>query len=61
LRREDYGAYLLHRTKTSIIYKATGNLRVVQILLGHTKVENMVRYIDVDIEDALAFAEGTEI
>jgi site-specific recombinase XerC len=42
-------------------YKATGNLRAVQILLGHTKIENTVRYLGVDIEDALALAEGTEI
>jgi len=57
----DYGTYSLPRTKASIIYKATGNLRAVQILLGHTKIENTVRYLGVDIEDALILAEGTEI
>ena len=46
------------RTKASIIYKQTGNLRAVQILLGHTKIESTVRYLGVDIEDALAIAEG---
>lgn len=51
----------LRRTKASIIYKATGNLRAVQILLGHTKIENTVRYLGVDVEDALTLAEGTEI
>ncbi|MFN3459376.1 MAG: tyrosine-type recombinase/integrase [Oceanibaculum sp.] len=51
----------LRRTKASIIYKATGNLRAVQILLGHTRIENTVRYLGVDIEDALALSEGTEI
>ena len=61
LRREDYGTHSLRRTKASIIYKATGNLRVVQILLGHSKIENTVRYLGVDIEDALTLAEGTEI
>ena len=61
LRREEYGIHSLRRTKASIIYKATGNLRAVQILLGHTKIENTVRYLGVDIEDALALAEGTEI
>lgn len=61
LRREEYGTHSLRRTKASIIYKATGNLRAVQILLGHTKIENTVRYLGVDIEDALALAEGTEI
>jgi site-specific recombinase XerC len=61
LRREDYGSHSLRRTKASIIYKPTGNLRAVQILLGHTKIESTVRYLGVDIEDALALAEGTEI
>lgn len=61
LRREEYGTHSLRRTKASIIYKATGNLRAVQILLGHTKIENMVRYLGVDVEDALTLAEGTEI
>ncbi len=61
LRREDYGTHSLRRTKASIIYKQTGNLRAVQILLGHTKIESTVRYLGVDIEDALALAEATEI
>jgi site-specific recombinase XerC len=61
LRREDYGTHSLRRTKASIIYKATGNLRAVQILLGHTKIVNTVRYFGVDVEDALTLAEGTEI
>jgi hypothetical protein len=43
------------------IYKQTGNLRALQILLGHTKIESTVRYLGVDIEDALALAEGTEV
>jgi hypothetical protein len=61
LRREDYGTHSLRRTKASIIYKQTGNLRAVQILFGHTKIESTVRYLGVDIEDALALAEGTEV
>jgi site-specific recombinase XerC len=61
LRREEYGTHSLRRTKASIIYKATGNLRAVRILLGHTKIENTVRYLGVDVEDALTLAEGTEI
>ena len=61
LRCEEYGTHSLRRTKASIIYKATGNLRAVQILLGHTKIENTVRYLGVDVEDALTLAEGTEI
>ena len=61
LRREDYGTHSLRRTKASIIYKSTGNLRAVQILLGHTKIESTVRYLGVDVEDALTLAEGTEV
>lgn len=61
LPNEDYGTHSLRRTKASIIYKATGNLRAVQILLGHTKIESTVRYLGVDVEDALTLAEGTEI
>ena len=61
LHREDYGTHSLRRTKASIIYKQTGNLRAVQILLGHTKIESTVRYLGVDIEDALHLAESTEI
>ena len=61
LCREDYGTHSLRRTKAAMIYKATGNLRAIQILLGHTKIENTVRYLGVDIEDALELAERTEI
>ena len=61
LRREEYGTHSLRRTKASIIYKATGNLSAVQLLLGHTKIENTVRYLGVDVEDALILAENTEI
>ena len=61
LRREEYGTHSMRRTKASMIYKATGNLRAIQILLGHSKIENTVRYLGVDIEDALLLAERTEI
>jgi integrase len=61
LRREDYGTHSLRRTKASIIYKATGNLRAVQILLGHIKIESTVRYLGVDVEDALHLAESTDV
>jgi hypothetical protein len=56
LRAEEHGTKSLRRTKAALIYKATGNLRVIQILLGHTKIENTVRYLGVDI-DALTPAE----
>ena len=61
LRKEEYGTHSMRRTKASMIYKATGNLRAIQILLGHSKIENTVRYLGVDIEDALLLAERTEI
>jgi hypothetical protein len=48
LRPEEYGTHSLRRTKAPIIYKATGNLRAIQILLGHTKIENTVRYLGVE-------------
>lgn len=56
-----FGTHSLRRTKASLIYKRTGNLRAVQILLGHTKIESTVRYLGVDLEDALALSEGTDI
>jgi integrase len=56
-----FGTHSLRRTKVSMIYKATGNLSAVQILLGHTNIENTVRYLGVDIDDALTLSERTEI
>lgn len=61
LDHREYGTHSLRRTKASLIYKATGNLRAVQILLGHTNIENTVRYLGVDIDDALTLSERTEI
>ncbi len=57
LQPHDYGTHSLRRTKASIIYKATGNLRAVQILLGHAKIDSTVRYLGVDVEDALELAD----
>lgn len=59
--RSEYGTHSLRRTNAWIIYRATGNLRAVQILLGHSKIENTVRYLGTDVEDALVLAENTEI
>jgi integrase len=56
-----YGAHSLRRTKASLIYKKTGNLRAVQLLLGHTKIESTVRYLGIEVDDALAISEQTEI
>ena len=61
LDAREYGTHSLRRTKASLIYKATGNLRAVQILLGHSKIENTIRYLGVDTDDALTLAERTEI
>ena len=61
LRRAEYGTHSMRRTKAAMIYRATGNIRAIQILLGHTKIENTVRYLGVDVEDALLLAERTEI
>ena len=56
-----YGTHSMRRTKVAQIYKKTGNLRAVQLLLGHTKMDSTVRYLGVDLEDALAISEGVEI
>jgi integrase len=56
-----YGTHSMRRTKVAQIYKKTGNLRAVQLLLGHTKMDSIVRYLGVDLEDALAISESVEI
>lgn len=56
-----FGTYSLRRTKATLIYRRTGNLRAVQILLGHSKIESTVRYLGVEVDDALAIAEQIEI
>ncbi len=55
-----YGTHTLRRTKASLIYRKTKNLRAVQFLLGHTKLESTVRYLGIEVEDALAIAERTD-
>jgi len=56
-----YGTHSLRRTKATLIYRRTGNLRAVQLLLGHTKIESTVRYLGIDIDDALAISEQVDI
>lgn len=56
-----YGTHSLRRTKPTLIYKRTHNLRAVQLLLGHTKLESTVRYLGIEVADALEIAEQTEI
>ncbi|GCD76290.1 phage integrase [Acetobacter pasteurianus NBRC 3299] len=57
----EYGTHSLRRTKVAMIYKRTGNIRAVQILLGHSKLDSTVRYLGVDVEDALALSEATDL
>jgi integrase len=57
----DYGTHSLRRTKVTLIYRRTKNLRAVQLLLGHTKLESTVRYLGIEVDDALEIAEQTEV
>jgi integrase len=54
-------AHSLRRTKATLIYRRTGNLRAIQLLLGHTKIESTVRYLGVEVDDALAIAEQVDV
>lgn len=56
-----YGTHTMRRTKASLIYRRTRNLRAVQPLLGHTKLESTVRYLGIEVDDALEIAEQTEV
>jgi integrase len=56
-----YGTHSLRRTKATLIYRRTGNLRAVQLLLGHTKIESTVRYLGIEVDDAIAIAEQVDI
>ncbi|BAP80562.1 integrase family protein [Pseudomonas sp. MT-1] len=56
-----YGTHTMRRTKASLIYRRTKNLRAVQLLLGHMKLESTVRYLGIEIDDALEMAEQTEV
>jgi integrase len=56
-----YGTHSLRRTKATLIYRRTKNLRAVQSLLGHTKLESTVRYLGIELDDALEIAEQTEV
>jgi integrase len=56
-----FGTHSLRRTKPTLIYRRTGNLRAVQLLLGHTKIESTVRYLGIEVDDALAIAEEVDV
>lgn len=55
-----YGTHSMRRTKATLIYARTKNIRAVQLLLGHTKVDNTIRYLGIEIEDALKLSEETD-
>ena len=57
----EYGTHSMRRNKASLIYRRTKNLRAVQILLGHTKMESTVKYLGIEVDDALEMAEQTEV
>ena len=61
LDRADYGTHSMRRTKATLIYRRTKNLRAVQLLLGHSKLESTVRYLGIEADDALEISEQTEI
>ncbi len=56
-----FGTHSFRRTKATLIYKRTGNLRAVQLLLGHTKIESTVGYLGVEVDDALTLAEQVDV
>ena len=61
LDQADYGTHSMRRTKATLIYRRTKNLRAVQLLLGHSKLESTVRYLGIEVDDALEISEQTEI
>jgi len=58
---DNYGTHSLRRTKATLIYRRTKNLRAVQLLLGHSKLESTIRYLGIEVDDALEIAEQTEV
>ncbi len=57
----NYGTHSMRRTKVTLIYRRTKNIRAIQLLLGHTKIESTVRYLGIEVDDALEMAEQTEV
>jgi integrase len=57
----EYGTHSMRRTKATLIYRQSKNLRAVQLLLGHTKLESTIRYLGIEVDDALEIAERTEV
>ena len=61
LDAKQFGTHSLRRTKATLIYRRTGNLRAVQLLLGHTKIESTVKYLGIEVDDAIAIAEQVDV
>ena len=61
LEASRYGTHSLRRTKPTLVHKRTKNLRAVQLLLGHTRLESTVRYLGIEVDDALEMSEQTEV
>ena len=61
LDKAAYGTHSMRRTKASIIYRETKNLRAIQILLGHSKIDSTIRYLGVEVDDALDLAERIQV
>ena len=61
VERLQFGTHSHRRTKATLIYRRTGNLGAVQLLLGHTKIESTVRYLGIQVDDALAIAEQIDV
>ena len=60
LDEQSYGTHSMRRTKATLIYAKTKNIRAVQLLLGHTKIDNTIRYLGIEIEDAIKLSEDTD-
>jgi integrase len=61
MESSNYGTHSMRRTKAAQIYQKTGNLRAVQLLLGHTKLESTVRYLGIEVDDAMSISEQLEL
>lgn len=61
LEPQGYGTHILRRTKVALVYKKTGNLRACQLLLGHRKLESTVRYLGIEVDDALEMSEQLDL
>ena len=61
LERRAYGTHGLRRTRVALVYTKTGNLRACQLLLGHRKLESTVRYLGIEVDDALALLEQVDL